>query len=344
MLTGGDHTKLETKIQENQVQLDKLIQEKKDLMSQLVKLQQDLNNAGKDKTDLVKQINDLNSQLQTLDGAFTKLNTEKARLQEQLNQANLKIQDLSQKLNDPKSMIPKDVSDILMGYYTKYAEADVVYTGRYYGADPKNTYEQDVKTWSLEGQNDFKIIKKLKDNHVFVSEIMPQVNNDFHKACDIAVMRVASAISCNYYYDDQTYNTGEYWAYPTETFTRDKGDCDDWAHLRYACYRIAGVPASMLRVTCGYTYGGDGHSTNHYFASDKKWHHINSTSNFGSTNSVLNTPGVHQQSDSIGIQYDWFSYNEEKAWHQFTTASHENSFNDSKDKKFLRFIKIYPKK
>lgn len=90
-------------------------------------------------------------------------------------------------------------------------------------------------------------------------------------------------------------------------------DCDGWAVVNYVLCRTAGVPKELLRIAAGTTRGGDGHCTNDYFASDAKWHHINSTTPY-TTGDVLNLPLLSDPNDTIGLESTWFSFNEKQSW------------------------------
>lgn len=257
-----------------------------------------------------------------------------------LNKANDQISqlstDLMKKSDDNFKLLPPATQNILLAYLNKYQKSDILYSGRYFGAN-KESYAADVKIYGLEGQNDPAIIKRVKDANAFVFDIMNQMNIPFHKACDIAVMRISAAFKCNYVYDSDSWGSGEFWMFASEREAMGKGDCDDHMVWRYVACRIAGIPKEMLRMVAGLTFSGEGHATNFYFASDLKWHHINSTSDFGNASNVLNLPLTSDSRDLLNIKEVWFAFTESDSWHQLSTSAVE-SFNNTKNDKLKNFI------
>jgi hypothetical protein len=318
-----------------------------------------------DKIQVCEQmIAEKNTQIDELNAQILKINdlvaSDKRQLQLQIENYTKQIEQLN---NDKKQLqanmeliqaqltdqsvtpIPPDVQVLIDKYNNKYAPADITYSGRYFDGTPNMTYEQDLKNFALCGQNDFQLHQLVKNNSAFVKDI--QIANptwSFHRCCDEAVLRIAKAITVNYVTDDRTSGVPEYWMYAVERYHLGKGDCEDHAHLRHVCYRIAGVPAGLLRINCGSTKGNlGGHSTNYYLKSDGKFYHINSTSNIFNYNDwKLND----DPNDEIGLSGIWFSFNDENAWSQFTTDASRTSFysEKAKDTRRLRFVTIKPKK
>ncbi|MHA1827052.1 MAG: hypothetical protein ACTSX6_00240 [Candidatus Heimdallarchaeaceae archaeon] len=242
---------------------------------------------------------------------------------------------------------PKDVKKLIDYYYGRHPEANITYHGRYFWPT-KTQYSIDVKSFALEGQTNYKLIKIVKNANAFVGDIMEQEGVDFHRACDIAVMRVASSTPCMYQWEKKLYGIGEFWEFPSETYwlvnEAGKGaDCDAWAFYRYCLYRIAGVPAGLLRVTVGTIQRGDGgHATDHILGSDNHWHHVNSTSSFSKTKDLLDLPIHGKDYDWIDIDPNkvWFSTNEEKSFHEFETSAAED---DYKKSNIYKLLTIKPK-
>ena len=97
---------------------------------------------------------------------------------------------------------------------------------------------------------------------------------------DAKVYKIEQWIANNIEYvsDIQNYGMAEYWAYPTVTLARGKGDCEDGAFLLHSLALHAGIPRDKLR-----TYGGfvqlqenspllGGHAWTAYKRdSDQKW-------------------------------------------------------------------------
>lgn len=243
------------------------------------------------------------------------------------------------------STLPPAVQTVIDNSYKSYPEANITYGGLYVGTDVNRRVVLDVKTWALAGQNDYQLMAAIKGSGIHVSKYLAQAGGDFYKACDIAAMRVAERIVVNYVPDIKEYNSGEYWQWAPVTFAIQKGDCDDWAILRHAAYRIAGIPEGLLRITCGNNRNGEGHATNYYRDSTGVWRHINSTTSFPIHSSITEFPAQNNSSDQMGVtDAVWFSFNAEKAFHQFSTASAEDTFRDPVNRKrLLRYIKITPK-
>jgi hypothetical protein len=314
-------------------QLDDTRKQLKDIQSELADTTSSLLNKN-------GQINALAATIQSQTDQIAQLNLDELGLKDQLAQ-------LEAQVPDP---IPYEIQERILYYYSKYPQADIAYGGRYLGSNVNDTYSMDVKVWALEGQNDQAILKHLRVKGCkTVSELM-QTGLGFHEACDMAVLLVWNALPVNYYFDQQIYSSGEYWAFASELFaeTYQKnrgGDCEDHAHLRHIGYRMMDVPAGLLRIVCGYTNNDQGHSTNYYFTSDKKWHHVNSTSS-ADVPEITQTPLDGDANDTIGIKLngEWFSFNENYAFHQFATGAKESFLNEqSKDKSRFKKITITPR-
>jgi predicted transglutaminase-like cysteine proteinase len=234
---------------------------------------------------------------------------------------------------------PKTTQDLINYYYAKYPVANIEYDGR------PGEGSQDVKIFSLCGQNDYRLRRVVQDADAIVSKIVQEstMQGNFHKACDAAVARVTAAVKCHYVTDYAKYNVNEFWAFAPATYYMQRGDCDDWAILRHVACRIAGVPAGLLRITAGDARNGEGHATNHYLASDGKWHHPNSTTSYNLPEhpDATSFPLIDEPSDKLGIASVWFSFNEERAWHVFTTSAGEDTFKDAyNQQRLLKHIKI----
>lgn len=234
--------------------------------------------------------------------------------------------------------LPDEMIERINYYYNKYPEVPIKYSGRYLGNDVNNLYSIDVRgyvpvlmTWDF--------YTHLANNKCFVKDIMKEKNCSFWEACDEAVLRVSKSVPVKYEYDNNNFKSAEYWLFPQEgyynRFVLNRGmDCDDYSILRFVLCRLAGVPAGLLRITCGLTRDGQGHATIHYLKSDKKWYHINSTSNIYSYADWRDKDDVN---DKIGIEQVWFSFNDEKSFNQFTTDAMK-SF--KKNKKYKNKIII----
>lgn len=60
-----------------------------------------------------------------------------------------------------------------------------------------------------------------------------------------------------YSLDPQTYGKNEYWASPMETLQAGRGDCEDFAILKYHALRYLGVPADRMFIVAVSNKGAD---------------------------------------------------------------------------------------
>ncbi|MBS3121530.1 transglutaminase-like cysteine peptidase [Candidatus Woesearchaeota archaeon] len=148
--------------------------------------------------------------------------------------------------------------------------------------------------------------------------------------CNDEIMRIYRHTRKYFEYEDDQQIAGvpEYWLFPFELRATGKGDCDDWAN-ELASYLIgAGVPNYRVRVVCGQTRSGGGHSTLYVLGDNQKtWYHLNSTTALHQipTDRLESMPTSKDVSDKMGIGEVWFSYNNEHAWHVFE-GNAEQSF------------------
>ena len=297
-------------------------------------------NMGKDETAYQTQINDLQAQKTQLTTQISDLNTQVQTLLHQIS-----IQ--SQKTGI-FNMLPPTSKDSAMSYWDKYQPVDATYGARPVGFGSNQVQALfDVKAFALEGQNDFRIIKRVNDASANVMDVLKEFPNlNIHQACDVAYMRVAAAFNKPYLNDSAEWGVSEYWEFASETeCIETRGvDCDGMMSYRNAGYRAAGIPEELLRCTAGQTQGGLGHATNHYLPSDLSWRHCNSTSVFHTNESVLSLPHTNEPTDMLGIRYVWFSFSQSKCWAQYTTDAHEASATSALAKHpFMRHIAIRPR-
>ena len=270
------------------------------------------------------------------------LKGERLTLQKRLDDAITSIKELMERQEiDDTSLLPQATQELLKEYWNRYAEADITYNGRWLGTKDRRYY-LDLKAFALEGANDKRIIDRVVRGNCYVKNIMKERGLDFHRACDIAVMNVSNVFGCNYAYDSATWGTSEFWMFASETEAFGQGDCEDMAIWRYVGCRIAGIPHEMLRIGAGITFTNEGHATNFYFASDLKWHHINSTSNYGSNIDIRVLPVTQDSKDPLNIKDVWFSFNEKKAWHDLVTSSQKIAIHGREAKRLLKHFKIIP--
>jgi hypothetical protein len=148
-------------------------------------------------------------------------------------------------------------------------------------------------------------------------------NVSFHRACDIALMRIMIWRTDGFPYSYQNEDVAvagmtEIWKNFWELYYGVKnykiyGNCHDWGPADYVMWRTAGIPKELIRIRAGITRDGQGHCTNSYFASDLTWRHPNSTTPFR-MGDALNLPKLDDTTDIIGLATTWFSFNEERSW------------------------------
>jgi len=312
----------------------------RDLSAHLAQLQIELNGALREKESIlestaqsqqakIKKIAELESQI-------TELTNEIATLNQQINQ---NIQ------TDPQfssnfSRLPLATQQVATSYMNKYSEGYVTYNGRTWGKDD-NKYPLDVKAWLMQGQNDWEIVSKVRNAKARVSDVLQENPNlSFHQACDIAFMRVTNALgdSISYTYDQTTWGDkcAEYWQFASETRTIGRGDCEDKAVYNLVGCIVAGIPYELLRLVAGFTFTEEGHATHFYFASDLRWHHRNSTTNYSATKSVLTLPLPGDSSENLNISRVWFSATQSKT---FTTFDPSTATTKEKKDGILKYLK-----
>jgi len=223
--------------------------------------------------------------------------------------------------------LPAATQVLLDAYMNKYPEGFVTYNGRYWGAN-KTRYRLDIKAWLLEGQNDWETVSMVKSCKGRVSDVLADnPGTSFHAACDRAFMRVTHAMcdSISYTYDSQLWGSDcmEFWQFASETRVIGRGDCEDKSVLGFVGACIAGIPFEMMRLVAGTTYSDEGHATLFYFASDGKWHHRNSTTNYSADKDPKTLPLTGDDSEQLNIKTVWFSATQNKTFTTFdpTTAS-----------------------
>lgn len=238
--------------------------------------------------------------------------------------------------------LPQSTQNTLNAYMNKYPEAFITYSGRYWGTN-KNRYPLDLKAWLTQGINDWEIVSMVKSCKGRVQDVLTeQPNLTFHQACDKAYMRITHSLgdSISYQYDTRAWGENEFWQFASETRVMRTGDCEDKAILNHIGARIAGIPYEMLRITAGMTFGGEGHCTNFYYASDNKWHHRNSTSNYSADKTVTSLPSPGDSGESLNIQNPWFSATDSKTFNWWGTEAEKREAKTLKNEPFFKFLKI----
>ena len=286
--------------------------------------------------DALKASSDSNAQL------VANLQNEKATLQNQVNSQVQTIDTLyaqSDRSTD-FTMLPQSVQTIVLGYESKYPEAEVTYSGRVLPGYLNDRYDMHVQNFTG-GINSPEAMECVTAANAYVMDIVKAQNVSFHRACDIALMRIMiwRTNGFPYVYQDESVavaGLNEIWKNFFELFYGAKnykiyGNCHDWAPCDYVLWRTAGIPKEIIRVRAGVTRDGQGHATNSYFASDLTWRHPNSTTPFR-MGDALNLPKLDDATDIIGLATTWFSFNEERSWTGTDSTSAGDTLTDFEEK------------
>jgi Predicted periplasmic protein len=224
-------------------------------------------------------------------------------------------------INKSGVSLPRETLIKLKETSDKYPPVSVTYAGT-----PKKgsvVYPIDVKNYAECGQNDDALIQFLKSKKLTVDEkVVSKLT--YHELCDEMVAKINQATPVTYAFDTDNYGFSEYWQFAPLTFKIGNGDCDDYAILRYVLYRLAGVPAELIRIGVGLTANGQGHATIYYLSSSLEWLHLNSTSSFSKAEDSVEKQTLKDA--SLAIQDFWFSFNELSAWSKLESKAALESF------------------
>ncbi|MDE1154005.1 MAG: transglutaminase-like cysteine peptidase [Micavibrio sp.] len=103
-------------------------------------------------------------------------------------------------------------------------------------------------------------------NYAQFTRFLAQFNDVRHASLDDIAEKVNDAVNdyITYTPDDVLYHSIDYWASPTETLTYKRGDCEDYAILKYYTLKALGVPDNRLFITlvnsAGYALAGIDHA------------------------------------------------------------------------------------
>jgi len=262
------------------------------------------------------QIDNLKSQLNEASITYSELLIQKDKLLSDYAQ-------LQKELELVKQTIPEPEPEEKEYWNTKRPQADIYYKGRTLPLT-KDMIENDVKVFIT--PRDSKIQYDIKKYSLKIVDV---------KKCNAQILKIYKHTRTKqinpykYKYDNQSFGIGEYWMFPFELRAMGAGDCDDWSHELVSYLIGAGIPNWRVRVVCGTTYSGFGHSTVYVLADDlKTWKHLNSTTPISmiSQSDLMQMPNSNTPSDTIGIKNVWFSFNNEFAWHTFETNASRDDF------------------
>ena len=170
-------------------------------------LQVQLNNANNRVFDLERAIAQTGTDCQIAQKDLTaKLNTLSSDLivkKETITSLLEQIEALKLKKDLPP--LPTSTMDRLLGYYSKYPEANI-FSNAHYFSQNKKQYNIFVQDWCTTGTGMKEINNFITAINGWTWKIMQtETDGNFHKACDITQARVARATPVKYVWDNQLY-------------------------------------------------------------------------------------------------------------------------------------------
>lgn len=225
-----------------------------------------------------------------------------------------------------RSYIPKKDNDDYGDDYwnNRVPKADILFTARKL---PGHSQHFSVDVRQMVTINDSVIFNDLTANGLMVNDADCCNDNIFRL---YRHSRLKEINPYHYEYDNPQFGC-EFFMYPYELRTLNKGDCDDWG-IELASYLImAGVPEWRVRCVVGNTRSGGGHLTVCVLADDlRTWYHLNSTTSWHDVvrqgrGKLEDFPKADDADDKIGIGEVWFSFNNKYAWHAFETHESEEN-------------------
>jgi len=259
---------------------------------------------------------------------------------ETITSLQLEVRSCEQSLESIKKECPQ--KNPMKDYWDeRKPKADILYTGR---PLPHSSANVDV---------DVKLFITPQDCTItnWVASTGVKVRNP--EKCNADILRIYKIDrgEFKYAYDQQSFGFNEVWLFPYELNIKGSGDCEDNSHRIASRLIAAGVPSWRVRVVCGMTFGGIGHSTVYVLADDySSWVHINSTTpleyknpvnglSLLDTDDLLKLPKSNNSKDVMGIRDVWFSFNDYASWHVFETSGQDELMEEHLP--MVRFQKSY---
>jgi hypothetical protein len=230
------------------------------------------------------------------------------------------------KATEEVKLVNKDLSDYRVSstmedyWNTKYPRAIVEFKGRSLPfskvliGSPVTVFLTPTDPFIRLDLEKWKLLDTIEDAETLIPKIYKKIFKLYYK----------------YTSDEAVWRAPEVFEFPFEMRARDfrKGfDCDSWSHFQVSYYLAAGVPSWRVRVVCGHTSGGFGHSTVYvYSLKTHKWHHINSTYGPHNHTYVRRFP-THESArnggdaSGCGITKVWFSFNDKSAFYDFDSST-----------------------
>jgi len=280
------------------------------------------------------------------------LSSQNATLRDELRVSGLTLVDmqsaldsLTGALNKKSSALSKcnaelnsvDELELLANKWNKrHPKADIEYEGRYAPFNKRKKLSIDVRLFIQ--PNDFVIQNDITKYKLRVVDPL-KCNDMIMKLYKHS--RTKKINPYRYIYDKDALGVNEHWMFPFELRGEKRGDCEDYAH-ELASYLIgSGVPSFRVRCVAGFTFDKFGHNTVYVLADNMVWRHLNSTTSISNikTNNLNMMPKSNDPKDGIGIEFVWFSYNNELAWSTWATQAQEDSFKKER-KGRMKHVKI----
>lgn len=229
-----------------------------------------------------------------------------------------------------KELVQYKPSEAQKYWDTKYPTANISYTGRTFGPTTK-MIPIDVRL--LITPNDYHIHEILTTNKLYIKD------NNYETGVTKIYNWIRNTMY-SYAFDQNVFGVPEFWEFPFEILEgkrlhgQKSFDCDSWANFQASFYIAAGVPAWKVRVVIGNCQLG-GHSTVYVHSDvDNKFHHLNSTYGNKQYTQIHEYPTTDdaETTDQLGIKNVWFSFNNQLAWHKFTSEAKKDYKKESNDK------------
>ena len=272
---------------------------------------------------------------------------------EYLNSENQTLSQYNMELKSQVAELGKRVDDTSWGLWV---EKENQWNDRHPKVDIQHTQRTvKRKNGTVSVGVDLKLFVEPRDYHVqkWCDDLRLKPSHfDSIGALALALYKL-DRVDFSYVYDSVQHGINEMWLFPYELEALKKGDCEDYAHRLASRLIAAGVPRFRVRVVCGHTWTGIGHSTVYVLDDDlQTWRHFNSTSpldwfnpafkkKLSKVENLSEMPMSNDPTDvlGLGIKSVWFSFNNQFSWHKFDSKTSARTF-DHEKKKGLKYVEI----
>lgn len=192
----------------------------------------------------------------------------------------------------------------LDGWQNRYPKIIKIYTSQQ-GRGKKADVRSDVRSFV---HADDWAIKALVNSVVLPTDA---------ETSRVAKIHRWACYALKYVTDDREYGSSEFWAMPDVTIARQRGDCDDMAHVIASMLLNAGVDPRRVRVNAGWVSTGDGKKGGHAWVtylreSDNQWVALDACFYADPHDSIDSYKTQNQVADKY-LEV-WFSWNNLHCW------------------------------